>query len=168
MAQRGHENTIGILRGHNHACNLLRVAQAGVAPGFSAVGGFVNAVAHRQIRALQTLAAAGVKNIGIRNGDGDIADGTRGLIVKNWNPGPTGISRVPYASVVHADVKQIRPAGNAGGADRAPGAKRSDAAPAHALIKWRVNGLSPPRRDPSEREQNDPDSLSPAPREVKY
>ena len=65
MAEHGYENAIGILRVNDDGGDLLAVAQAEVLPGFSAVGGFVNAVASGKIGAAQAFAAADIDDVGI-------------------------------------------------------------------------------------------------------
>src|SRR5439155_67365 len=59
------ENAVGIFRVDENRGDLLGVPQTEMRPGFSRVGGFVNAIAGREIGALQSLAAANVNDVRI-------------------------------------------------------------------------------------------------------
>ena len=65
MAEHGGENFVRITRIDGQRRNLLSVTQAEVRPGLASVSGFVNAVAHRQVRPVQSFAAAYINNVGI-------------------------------------------------------------------------------------------------------
>src|SRR5580692_6582250 len=135
MAEDGNENAIGILRVDDDVGDLLAVAQAQVLPGFSAVAGFVDAVAGGKIGTAETFAAAHINNVSIARRDGKRADGAGGLTVEDGEPGATGIGGFPDAAVVYADVKEIWIAGDAGGGYGAASTEGADAAPLKIRIE---------------------------------
>ena len=57
------EKVVRILRIDRDLRDLLAVAQAEMRPGFAGIGRFVNAVADRKIRAMQTFAAADIDDV---------------------------------------------------------------------------------------------------------
>ena len=66
MATHGDEEPIRIARIDNDLRNLLRVVEAGqMGPRRAGVGGLVESVAGRQVRALESLAASDLKNVGV-------------------------------------------------------------------------------------------------------
>ena len=83
MAEHGGENAIRVARIDGERGNLLSIAQAEMRPGFAGVGGFVDAVADREIGAMQSFAAADINDVGIGGGDRDGADGLRGLVIED-------------------------------------------------------------------------------------
>src|SRR6185437_14246221 len=74
-------------------------------PGLAGVGGFVDAVADGEIRAVQALAAANVNDVGIRGRDGNRADGAGGLVVKDRLPGPSVIVGLPHTAVADTYIE---------------------------------------------------------------
>jgi hypothetical protein len=66
MAEHGGEYAVGVARINGERRNLL-VRRPGpkVRPCLAGVGGFVNAVAHREVGAVQSLAAADINNVGV-------------------------------------------------------------------------------------------------------
>ena len=66
-----------------------------------------------------------------RRRDCERADRAGWLIVEDGFPRVSVIGRLPNAAVVHSYIKDIRPAGNARGADRPSRAERTDHAPLH-------------------------------------
>src|SRR5207249_7649056 len=109
-------------------------------PGLSPVGGFVNAIAGRQIGALQSFAAAHINNVRVGRCNGQRADGARGLVVENRIPGVAEVSGFPDAAIDGRHVEDVRLVRHAGDGNGAASAEWSDAAPAHFgkefLVKW--------------------------------
>ena len=99
MAEHGDEETIGVLGIDDDLRNLLAVAQAEMRPGLAGVGGFVDAVAGRQVGALQAFAAADVDDVRIRWRQRDRADRAGRLVVEDRNPGASVVGRLPDAAV---------------------------------------------------------------------
>ncbi len=138
----GHEHAVGIFWVDEDRGDLLRVAEAEVRPGFSGVGGFVNAVTGREIGALQPFAAANVNDVGIGRSKSHRADGTAGLVVENRIPSIAEIRGLPNAAVNGRHVENIRLMRHAGDGHGAASAERADAAPAHLGIKFLIELLS--------------------------
>src|SRR5260370_41804025 len=111
-------------------------------PGFSRVGRFVNAIARRQVRTLQSFAAANVNNVRIGRSHRQRADGAGGLIVENRVPGIAEISGLPYAAIDRGHVENIRLVRHAGGRHSAASAEWPHTAPAHFVIKLLVELLA--------------------------
>src|SRR5205807_1562520 len=124
VAEHGDEHPVRVARVDQHGPDLLAVAQADVLPGLAAVGRFVHAVADRQVRPLQALAAADVNHVGVRRGDGQGADGAGRLVVEDGGPDAAVVGGLPDATVVDADEEDVGPPGHAGGADGATAAER--------------------------------------------
>src|SRR5579871_2529131 len=131
VAEDGDEEAVGVARVHDHRRDLLAVAQPQVLPGLAAVGGLVNAVAGGQVRALQPLAAANIEDGRVRRSHGQ---GAGQLPVEERHPDVAVVGGLPDAAVVDADVKDVRMAGHAGGADGPAAAERPDHAPAQAGV----------------------------------
>ena len=138
MAFGGDENAVGIFRIDENRGDLLRVAETEMRPGFSRVGGFVNAIAGGKIGALQTFAAADVNDIGIGRCDGQRADGAGGLVVENRIPGVSKIGGLPDAAVDGSHVENVGLVRDAGDGHGAASAERADAAPAHFRIEFLI------------------------------
>ena len=66
MSERRDEQPVRIPRIHLDIGDHLRIAQSEVRPGLAGVGGFVHAVADRQIGADDSRAGADVNDVGIR------------------------------------------------------------------------------------------------------
>src|SRR5258708_6348679 len=151
MAFRSHEDAIRIFRIDEDGSDLLRVAQAEMLPRLAAVAAFVNAVAGREIWALETFAAPDVKNIGIRRCDSDRADRAGRLVVENGVPRVAGVGCLPNASVHCSHVEDIRLVRDAVDGDGAAAAERPDAAPAHLAVKFLTVLLRARRKTQRER-----------------
>jgi hypothetical protein len=113
MAEHGGEHFVRIARINGQRRNLLSVDQAEMRPGFAGVGRFINAVAHREVGAMQSLAAAHINNVWVGRRDRDGADRLRGLVVEDRVPGAAVVVRFPNAAVHLADVEHIGLAGHA-------------------------------------------------------
>jgi len=72
MPFSGNEYAVGISWINEDRCDLLRVAKTEMRPGFSGVGGFVDAIACCEIGALQSFAAARVDNVRIGRSNGEV------------------------------------------------------------------------------------------------
>ena len=141
MAERRDEQTIRVLRIDDDGTDLACLAQAEMLPARPGVGRLVDAVADREIRTLQPLAAADVDDVGIGWRDRDRADRLRRLPVEERRPRQPVIGRLPDAAVVDADVEHVRLLRHAGRADRASAAVWADGAPAHRVVEGRVDVL---------------------------
>ena len=130
MAERGHEEPVGVLRIDNDGGNLLRVAQSEVRPCPAGVGRLVDAVARREIRTVKAFAAADVNRAGVGGSDGDRTDGTCGLVVEDRFPDAAGVSRLPDAAVDRRHIEGVRMARVAGRRAGPACAVRADVPPA--------------------------------------
>jgi hypothetical protein len=148
MPQHRGEQVVGVARVHRQRRNLLAVAEAQVRPGLARVGGFVDAVAHRQIGALQALAAGHVDDVRIGGRHRDGADGAGGLAIEDRRPGAAVVVGLPDAAVDLAHVEQVGLAGYAGRGARPPAAERADVAPVQILEKIGVDLLRAGRGTP--------------------
>src|SRR5438045_80110 len=95
-------------------------------PRFSPVSGFVDSVADRQVRPMQSFAAADVDHVRIRNRNRDRTDGSRRLIVEDWLPGPAVIGCFENTAVDLREIKHIRLRGNTAHRADSPTTKRPD------------------------------------------
>ena len=139
MAEGGDEQPVRVRRIDGDLRNLLRVAQAQVGPGLSGVSGFVDAVAHRQVRPRQPFPAADVDDVGIGQRDRHPADRSGRLVVEDRLPRAARVGGLPDAAVHHADVERVRLARNAGGRLGPSGAIRPDVPPPHLGEETRVH-----------------------------
>ena len=98
----------GIARVDDDLRDLLAVAQAEVRPRLAGVGGLVDAVAGREVGALQPFAAADVDDVRVRRRDRDRADRAGRLVVEDRRPGAAVVGRLPHAAVDGADVEHVR------------------------------------------------------------
>src|ERR1700704_5133132 len=103
-------------------------------PGFSCIGGFVDAVADGKIGAGQAFAACNINDVRVGRSDGDGAYLLRRLRIEDGRPGAAVVIGFPDATVDGADVKDGRLACDAGESARAAAAERADHAPAHFAI----------------------------------
>src|SRR5579859_317679 len=130
MAGNCGEHAIGIVRIDGERGNALTIAKRGeVRPGFAGVGGFVDAVADREIWTREAFAASDIDNVRIRGRDGDGADGLRGLIIEDWRPGAAVVVGFPDAAIHLTHVENVWLAGHAAGGARAAAARGTDHAP---------------------------------------
>ena len=108
MAEHRDEETVRVAGIDEDRADLPAVAQAEVLPRPPAVGRFVDAVADREVRPLQSLAAADVDDVRVRRRDRERADRLRRLLVEDRRPGAAGVVGLPDAAVVDADVEEVR------------------------------------------------------------
>src|SRR5215471_10677195 len=138
MAFGGHENAIRIFWIDDDGGNLLGVAQPKVRPSFPGVGGFVEAIADREIGALQTFTAADIKYVGIGRSDGKSADRAGRLIIEDRRPRSTEVGGLPNAAIHRSHVKHVGLVRNAADSDGAATAEGTNAAPAHFGVQLRI------------------------------
>src|SRR5439155_14738173 len=140
MAERSHQNHVGIARIDDNAPDLPRIAQADVLPSSAAVGGFVNAITESDVRAHVGFAGSGINHVRISRRNGQGADGGNTLLLEERLPGLTAIACLPNAAINRAEIVNIGLADDAGHRQRAPAAKWPNRAPAQILkqagIKW--------------------------------
>src|SRR5207248_8983152 len=86
MPGHGHEKSVGILWIHSQLRDLLTVAQSQMGPRLASIDRFVNSIADRKVRPMQSFTAAGVNDIRICRRNRNRADRRRRLIVKDWLP----------------------------------------------------------------------------------
>ncbi len=138
VPENGDEQAIGIFRIDDDLRNLLAVAKVQVRPGPAGVGGLVDPVPRRQVRALQPFPAPDINDSGIGRRDGDRAHGSRRLPVEDRRPRRPVVGALPHAAVHRPDVEQIRLAGHAGGRLGPSAAIGTDVAPAELLEERRI------------------------------
>ena len=138
VAEGRDEEAVGVAGVESNVGNLLGVEQADVCPGFAAVGGFVNAVADREVGAHEAFAGADIDDVRVGGRHGNGSDGTGGLLVKQGLPGSAGIVRLPDSSVDGADEKGVRLGRHARHGTGATRAQRTDSAPLHVGKELRI------------------------------
>ncbi len=121
--------------------DVASVFEADVGPGFSCVGGFVNAIAERNISADTGFAGAGVNYVGIGISNGNGADRGDGLLVKERIPGDATVGCFPDAAADCAEIIGVRLAGNACNRYGAAAPERADESPLHAAVGFRIDLL---------------------------
>src|SRR5215469_1355851 len=122
-------------------------------PGFSAVRGFINAVADREIGALQSLAAANVNDARVRRSHRDRTDRLSRLAIENGLPRLAVVRSLPYSAIYLSHEEDIRFRRNAGYRDGAPSTKRADAPPPQALVQLRAEFLRHSRGSKGDRKE---------------
>ncbi len=142
VAESGDEHGIRVFRIDDDPADLTRVLQADVGPGLAAIGGFVNAVAAREIRANIRFARAGVENVWVRWRDFERSDGCDGLAVENGSPDGAGIVGFPDAAIHAAEIEGRAAARDTTHRNRPAAAEGPDGSPFKAAEKARRNLLS--------------------------
>src|SRR2546429_635312 len=140
MPQGRNKKAVRILRIDKNRGDLPCIAQPKVRPSFSRVSGFIDTVAGRQVRPLQTFPAADVNDIRVGRCHGQRPHRTGRLVVKNRIPGIPEVSGFPDATVDGRHVKNARLSCHARDCYGAATAKRPDAAPAHLAKQLLVEG----------------------------
>src|SRR5438045_2403524 len=107
MAEDPDENPVLVARIDNDAADLLSVAKAEVTPCLAGIGGFVDAVAGRKVRPLNSFSAPDINHVRIRRRHREVADRARRLLVEDGCPDASIIGRPPAAAVVAAEVEAI-------------------------------------------------------------
>jgi hypothetical protein len=131
----------------------LRFAQSQMTPRLSGIGGFVHAVADREIGANDPGAGPDIDHIGIGGRHRNGADGAGGRVVKNRTPIRTVVRGAPHAAIVEADVKHVRLGGHTRQRARAPGAHGTDLSPVHG--RKQIGRLGDTRRGGRSSEQRE-------------
>src|SRR5207302_1467603 len=99
MSEHGGNELVGITRMVDESRDLLAIAQAEMRPCLACVRGFVNAVAHGQVGAMQALAAGYVDDVGIGGSDSDRSDRLSGFTIEDGIPGAAVVVRLPHAAI---------------------------------------------------------------------
>ena len=100
-------------------------------PGFSGVGGFVDAVANGKIGPLQAFAAADINDVRVGRRDGQSADRASRLPIEDRRPGASVVGALPDAAIIGRHVEHVGLLRDAGDSYGATGAKRADKPPFH-------------------------------------
>src|SRR4029077_21213176 len=104
--------------------------EADVRPGLAGVGGLLDAVARLDIAADALVAPPASHEVGIGFGDGDGPDRRAvDLPVSHRRPGLAAVNRFPESAARLPAIGDLRLSLDAAGGDRAPRARRADAAP---------------------------------------
>ena len=130
MAERGYEGDVGIFGINDQAADGMGVCQADELPGGSGVDGFVDAVAAYYVATHAGFAGADVDDVRIGLGDGDGADGGRGVLcfVEDGLPIEATVGRFPDSAGDRAHVVGVILSDYAGYSDNAASAERADEA----------------------------------------
>jgi hypothetical protein len=126
--------------------DLLRIAEAEVAPGGAAVVRAIDAVTNREIGALQPFAASDVEDVCVGGRDDQRPDRLRGLIVENRCPRMSGIGRLPHTTVYDSDIEGVRMAWVSGRRSRPAAAHRADVPPSQLGEQSRLDSCRLLRR----------------------
>src|SRR5205807_6734310 len=98
VAEGGDIDDVGVGGVDDDAADVLRVPQAHVLPGLAAVGRFVDAVAPGDAVAGVGLAGADPDHVGVRFGDGHVAERNRRLALEDGRPGGAIVDGLPQAA----------------------------------------------------------------------
>src|SRR5262249_47592506 len=130
VAQRGDIDDIGIGGVYDDIADVARIAQARVAPGASAVGGFIDAVAMGHIATDGGLAGTNVKHVGGRGSHSYGAD-SRGVkeAVGDVLPERAATGGLPDATGAAAEIEGAVVGWMASDGHDAPAAMRANATP---------------------------------------
>src|SRR5205823_6016074 len=120
---------------HSQVRDLLTVAQSQMGPRLAGIDRFVNSIADRKVRPMQSFTAAGVNDIRICRRNRNRADRRRRLIVKDWLPRSAVVGGLKNAAVHRRHVEDIRLRRNTRDRASAPAAMRSDVPPAQNGIE---------------------------------
>ena len=129
MSGHRDQQVIGVARIDRDLRDLLAVAQAEMRPGFARVGRFVDAVADREIGAMQSFAAPDVNDVRIRNRNRQRADRAGRLIIENRLPGAPVIGRLENAAIDLREIENVRLRRHAANRAHPSAAVRPDVAP---------------------------------------
>src|SRR5262245_52626972 len=108
MPERRDEEAIRVVRVDIDHRDHLTLAKAEMRPGLAGVGGFVDAVAGREIGANDSGTGADVDDVRIGWRDGNGADRAGGLAVEDRFPVRAIICRAPHTAVVESGVDDVR------------------------------------------------------------
>ena len=141
VTERGDIDEVRIARMHEDLADLLRIGQSRERPRLSGIGGFVYAVALRDIRTHVGLATADIDDPGIGRRNSERADRSNRLAIEDRLPGAAGIAGFPHAAVDRAEIEMIRLARHASDGKHAAAAERANVAPVQVLEQRRVERL---------------------------
>ena len=161
MPEHGGKHVVRVAGINGERRNLLAVAEAQMRPGLAAIGGFINAVAHREVRPLQAFAGRDVNSIRVGRRDGDGSNRLRGLLVEDGRPGAAVVVRFPNPAVHLTHVKNIGLARDACGRARPPAAVRTNQPPAQPLehvVRILLGAGDAPQRHQQQCGQHPPDT----------
>src|SRR6202035_4455723 len=119
-------------------------------PRLASIDRFVDSIADRKIRPMQSFATADINDVRICSRHGDRADRRRRLIVKDWLPRAAVVGGLKNAAVHRRHVKDIRLRRNACDRASASAAIRSDVPPAQngiEISRTRLPGSENNERD---------------------
>src|ERR1017187_1504823 len=91
----------------------------------------IDAVSYGKVRPMQALSAGDVDDSAVRRRNRDRADRLRILILKDGNPGATGVGGLPYTAIYLANIKDVRFIRHSSCSPSAAATKRTDHPPAH-------------------------------------
>src|SRR5580692_6035059 len=92
------DDDVRVARIDEHSADEARIFQANVGPAGAGIGGAVDAIAG------SLFAGADDDDVGIRCGDGEVADGGYVLVVEDWFPDGAAARRLPHAAAGRAHV----------------------------------------------------------------
>ena len=108
VSERGYVDDIGILRVDDDAADVVRLAKPHVLPCPAAVGRLVDAIAPRGALSVVGFARANPDDVVICRVDGHVADGHRGLAVKDVHPGVASVHGLQEAARSRRGVEDRR------------------------------------------------------------
>jgi hypothetical protein len=141
VAERGDEDDVGVCGVDDDVADVAGIFESDVAPGFAGVGGFVDAIAERNIAADAGFTGAGVEYVGIGVRYGNAADGGDALLVKEGIPGEPAVRCFPDAAADRAEIIGIGLAGHACDGDDTAAAEGADEAPFHGAVGFEIDLL---------------------------
>src|SRR5258708_5364373 len=147
VANRSHEDHVGVPGIDSDLADVLRVAQAEVRPRVAGVGRLVDAVTEAHRVAQGGLAAADVDHVGRRWRDRQRTDRRDGLVVEYREPGSAGVDGFPDAAVHVAEVELVGPAGHARRGVAAAASERAEHAPVLRVGGWGLGAGGPRAKD---------------------
>ena len=123
------------------AADLPAIAQPDIAPGLACIGGFVDAIAERNVGAHVSLPRTRIQDVRVGNGQFQCSYGRDGLTVEDGSPGLPGVAGFPDSPAYRAEIVGGG-ARNPGGSQGTAAAMRSNGSPVHAAEHFRGNGLA--------------------------
>ena len=140
VAERRHEDHVGVARIDLDAPDLLRVPEADEAPGGAAVDRLEDPLALGDVRAHVGLAGADVEHPRVRRRHRQRPDRAHRLLVEDRPPGAPGVDRLPDAAVDRPEVEVVRLARHPRHREHPAAAERPDEPPVEILEQRRVDG----------------------------
>ena len=123
---------------------MLRILEADVLPGFSAVGGFVNSITPRHAVARVGFSCAHPDCVGIRRVRGHGSDSADGLMFEDRLPGGAFAGAFPHTATAGREINVFRRIARDGNIDHAPARPgRAHRSPGEMFEKTFVELLAP-------------------------